>query len=156
LEPVKAPFLTYESVNSKAGDTLRSVNWDERIPVDVESIVEFALGIEIVPVRGLKDRYAVDGFLTLDLARIAVDEYILERHPTRYRFTLAHEVGHMVLHGSIFSSLLIASTQEWLSFYVGLDDHDYGWFERQAYWFAGSLLVPDGALVVEHVGAHKT
>ena len=150
MERAKAPFLPYENVNSKAQGTLLACGWDGSIPVDIEAIVEFRLGIEIVPVRGLQDDYSVDGFLTLDLTRIAVDEYILECHPTRYRFTLAHELGHRVLHADVFGGLDITTAKEWVEFYLGLDEQDYGWFERQAYWFAGALLVPDEPLVAEY------
>lgn len=150
MDQARAPFLTYEDANAKALETLLSRNWNGQIPVDIEAIVEFGFEMDVVPVRGLKDKYSVDGFLTLDLAAIVVDEYILERHPTRYRFTLAHELGHKILHTSTFSSLKITSLQEWIDFYLGLDEQDYGWFERQAYWFAGVILVPEEPLVEEY------
>ena len=153
MEPVKAPFLTYEDVNARAHEGLLAADWDGVIPVDIEAIVEFRCGMDVVPVRGLKDEYTVDGFLTLDMARIVVDEYILERHPTRYRFTLAHELGHKMLHADAFSGLDINSADEWIAFYLGLDEQDYGWFERQAYWFAGAILVPEEPLVAEYESA---
>jgi len=155
LEEAKAPFLTYEDVNTKAHETLLACDWNGEIPVDVEAIAEFRLGMDIVPIRGLMDDFSVDGYLTRDLTQIVVDEYVLERHPTRYRFTLAHELGHRILHADAFSSLHIATTDDWKAFYIGLDEQDYGWFERHAYWFAGALLVPDEILVEEYESARS-
>ena len=150
MEPVKPPFLKYEDVSAKAEDVLAAYGWDGSIPVDVEALVEFHFGLSIVPVRGLIDKYAVDGFLSLDLTEIYVDESIMEGHPSRYRFTLAHELGHLVLHSEAFRSLDINTKSEWVKFYLGLEENDYGWFERQAYWFAGALLVPEEPLIVQY------
>jgi hypothetical protein len=153
LDSAKAPFLTYEDINAKAREVHVACGYDKGTLVDIEAIVEFQYSIDVVPVRGLKDDYSVDGFLALSFTQIFVDESILERHPTRYRFTLAHELGHRILHADIFRDLQITTTEEWVRFYLGLDDYDYGWFERQAYWFAGAILVPEESLIAEYQAA---
>ena len=55
------------------------------------------MGLEITPVRGLRQRFGIDGSVSLDLGEILVDEWLMERRQARYRFTLAHEIGHVVL-----------------------------------------------------------
>ena len=64
----------------------------------IEEIVEFDFRINIVPVLGLQREFEVEGFTSGDLKNIYVDEYTYTDRITRYRFTLAHEMGHIVLH----------------------------------------------------------
>lgn len=147
---MKAPYLTYEDVSRIAADLLQARDRLDEIPVDVETLVESDIGLNIIPHRGLEDRFGVVGFLSLDMTAITVDEYVLERQPSRYRFTLAHELGHLVLHAKAFEVLKIATIEEWTEFYLTLPEEDHGWFERHAYWFAGAILVPENRLMVEY------
>jgi hypothetical protein len=119
------------------------------IPVDVEMLVEKDMGLEIIPVPGLRDLAGETGTGTesfTDTRAIYVDQRIMERVPVRYRFSLAHEVGHIVLHGSILDAHRFGSVAEWKDFMcrVHLDDHFR--MEYQASAFAGHLLVPTGHL----------
>lgn len=147
MEGITAPYLTYENISEEAARLLHRFGRNNEIPVDVEALAEFDLKLNIVPARGLQDRLATDGFLSLDMREIYVDEWVMERHPTRYRFTLAHELGHMVLHGNVFESLRFEALDEWVQFVMSMPEYDYGWFERHAYWFAGALLVPEEKLL---------
>jgi len=150
LGQIKAPFLRCEDISKIAADLLDNYNRVDKIPVDIEALVEFDIGLEIIPQRGLEDRFNVVGFISLDMTAITVDEYVLERQPTRYRFTLAHELGHRELHARAFESLQIKTIEDWRKFYMTLDEQDYGWFERHAYWFAGAILVPEHTLFAEY------
>ena len=62
--------------------------------------------------------------------------------PTRYRFTLAHEAGHLVLHGEVLKAAAPASIADWRKFVRELAQPDREWLEWQAYAFAGLVLVP--------------
>lgn len=114
------------------------------VPVPIEYIVEFELGLEIRPVRGLKDRFNIEGFLSTDLTTIVVDERTMGSYPNRYRFTLAHEVGHYALHSGFIASIAAKSKSigSWKSAVQSVSPQDYGMLEYQAYAFAGYLLVP--------------
>jgi len=68
------------------------------IPVPIEEIAEFKLGVNIIPIPNLQKTFEVEGFISSDLQNIYVDQFILYERPTRYRFTLAHEIGHIFLH----------------------------------------------------------
>ncbi len=150
MDPIKAPFLTYDDVNSRAGALLKQYGQGDCVPVDIEAIVELDMGITVIPVRGLQERFGVDGFLSLKMAEITVDEAIFRGHPSRYRFTVAHELGHMVLHREVFESVDVRTPKDWVDFYHAIPDDDYGWLERQAYWFAGAVLVPEDACIAEY------
>jgi Zn-dependent peptidase ImmA (M78 family) len=90
----------------------------------------------------LRDLLEIDGFISSDLSCITVDQFILERRLNRYRFTLAHELGHLYLHRDIYTELKFGSLNEWKQFQREVDETDYNWLEYQAYAFAGLVLVP--------------
>jgi Zn-dependent peptidase ImmA (M78 family) len=114
-----APILSYEDINKLAEDFLREHNRNEILLVDIEAIAEFDLGLNIFPFPNLQETFDIEGFISGDLEVIYVDEFIYYQRPTRYRFTLAHEIGHYVFHGET-----------------------YDWLEWQAYSFAAAVLVP--------------
>ena len=100
----------------------------------------------IIPVPGLRDQIGVDGFLSRDRNAIYVDERVSNAIPSRYRFTLAHEVGHLVLHEELYRVADFTTPAEWLEFQSSLLEKDYSRYEFQAYCFGGLILVPQGAL----------
>ncbi len=83
-----------------------------------------------------------EGFTTSDLTSIFVDQDTYVRHVHRYRFTLAHEVGHILLHSEIFARGVWSSVEEWKAFINSIPDREHGWLEYQAYSFGGLVLVP--------------
>ncbi len=149
MKPVQAAILTYLDVNDRAAQLLEQNGRLGEVPVDVEALVEIDLGLSIVPYRGLLSGYGIDGIMSLDATTITVDQHVLERQWPRYRFTLAHELGHRVLHSDIIGGLGIASEEEWIEFYLSLSEREHSWFEHQAYWFAGALLLPENTLLAE-------
>jgi len=62
---------------------------------------------------GLRDEIKVDAFLAGDLSAIYVDEHTLQFIPARYRFSLAHAVGHSWLHDELYQDTRIASVADW-------------------------------------------
>jgi Zn-dependent peptidase ImmA (M78 family) len=67
----------------------------------------------------------------------------------RLRFSIAHEIGHLILHGEIFKNLDFDSPEEWISNYSEIPEKTYSSIEYHAYEFAGRLLVPREALIKE-------
>jgi Zn-dependent peptidase ImmA (M78 family) len=101
----------------------------------------------------LRDLLEVDGFISSDLTCITVDQFVLERRVNRYRFTLAHELGHWYLHRELYAELKFGSVSEWKQFQIEVDKADYDWLEYQAYAFAGLVLVPTGPLKAQFQSA---
>src|SRR5262245_3634449 len=102
---IKVPFLPYEKLRSIADEFLRKHHQSGDLPVPIEKIVELQLRLDIVPVPGLQDEFEIDAFITSDLTEIRVDSFIQRKRQARYRFSLAHEVGHMLIHKDIFKEL---------------------------------------------------
>jgi Zn-dependent peptidase ImmA (M78 family) len=111
--------------------------------------------MDIIPVPGLQDAFEVDGFISSDLKAITVDASMQKHRPGRYRFTLAHELAHAVLHRRIFLANRFSRVEDWKRFQRDLDEADRVWLEYQAYAFAGLILVPTESLLAEYQKALK-
>jgi len=136
----------------KIAEDVRQDYWPEgTIPVDTEGIVEFKLGLNILPAHGLFSTSDMDAYLTKDLTGIVVDHdfYMKDKFANRMRFSFAHELGHFFLHREIISALQLDSVEEWKEFIDHIPDKDYRGFEWQANEFAGRLLVPRMELKTE-------
>ena len=136
------PHHSYNSLRGKANEFLAKYNPTGAIPVPIEEIAEFSLGLNIIPIPGLQDALEIAGFISSDFRSITVDQFVMERRERRYRFTLAHELGHLWLHREIFAQLNFHSIDDWKTFQKDVDAEDYGWLEWQAYVFGGLVLVP--------------
>jgi Zn-dependent peptidase ImmA (M78 family) len=79
---------------------------------------------------------------------------LLEYNSPRWRFTLAHEVGHVVLHHYIFKDhniMLINDDDGTINVSEGVTKR----LEIQANMFAANLLVPDKICFEQYVLLHK-
>lgn len=141
-----APILSYADINNLAEDFLREHKRADILPVDIETIIEFDLGLNIFPFPNLQETYDIEGFISGDLTVIYVDEFIYHYRPSRYRFTLAHEVGHFSFHADLMSAVHPLDVSQWQEFILSIDDDTYNWLEWQAYTFAAAVLVPRSAL----------
>jgi hypothetical protein len=132
---------------------LREFHAEGSIPTPIEEIAEIKCGLDIIPLPGLRDLLEIDGFISSDLSSITVDQFVLERRLNRYRFTLAHELGHLYMHRDIYTELQFGTLNEWKQFQREADEADYNWLEYQAYAFAGLVLVPTGHLKAQFQSA---
>ena len=144
------PILSYFDIVRKAGEVYRRHNAAEIIPVDIERIIDVDYRIDIYPSAGLMDRFQIDAYISRDLREIHVDKRVYElRPPNRYRFSLAHEFAHLILHADIYRSMAFRTPQEWKDSMKSLAADDYDWLEWHANAFAGLLLVPPHHLASE-------
>jgi len=141
------PVYSYEDLRSKADEFLKTYHTSGTIPIPIEEIVEFEFKINIVSVLGLQREFEVDGFTSADLKNIYVDEYVYTDYINRYRFTLAHEIGHIVLHNDLYKAHNCATIYEWKEFINSIPEKEHGWLEYQGYAFAGLVLVPRESLM---------
>lgn len=137
-----APYFRHQDLRRKADEFLAKHHPAATIPVPIEEIVEFQLGIDIVPMPGLHELIETVGFITSDLTEIYVDESVYLSRPNRYRFTLAHEVGHVLLHADVFRERRFRTVAEWKKLLNSIPEQEHSWLEYQAYAFAGLVLVP--------------
>lgn len=135
------PYLGRDEIVQRA-ETLLDECWDGDFPIDVEAICDY-LGIAIVPVQGLREELEVEAYMAVDFKTIYVDSSRYLDGGARYRFSVAHELGHYILHREFFSSRT-ESFEEWQGLASG---YDCGYVESQANCFAGCLLAPENVLI---------
>ena len=100
------------------------------------------------PISRLKEDNDIDALLLGNWKTIVVDQgqYMDARYTNRLRFSMAHELGHYVLHRAVFQQMPRGSAQEWIEFMRDMPEKEYSFLEYHAYEFAGRFLVPPEAL----------
>ena len=144
------PYFPREEICRQADD-FRKCYWaQEELPVDILKIMEIKLLIEIEPIRDLLKRFDIDALLLSNFTRMIVDydEYMDDRKQNRLRFSIAHEIGHLVLHRILFDSIRHETPEDWIAFMESIPEKEYGILEYQANEFAGRLLVPADQLKI--------
>tara|TARA_Y100001970_G_C14106423_1_gene788377 strand:+ start:77 stop:775 length:699 start_codon:yes stop_codon:yes gene_type:complete len=121
--------LTYFSANNENSITL---------PVPVEDIAEHYLGYQIDFVNeGLFSDPEILGGIDFDENKIYVNASV-EDHDGRYAFTIAHEIGHHVLHRDAYLKENLEGKKEILC----RDARNKPRIELEADRFAAALLMP--------------
>lgn len=139
---IVVPFVGSDEIKKKA-DKFRERFWGDKIPVKIEKIIEIKLRIKIIPIPNLFKLCSVDSQISSDFSSILVDQdsYLYDE-TNRLYFSLAHEVGHYVLHRELFSSFAIKSIEDVIHFINNISDKQYSFLETQANKFSSHFLLP--------------
>ena len=149
------PFLPHDRISAHAEAVLLKHHPSRQLPMPIEDIIDTKLGIDIVPIPGLTkvlsddDDDGIESFVNSSLTEISVDEKAYRNQTNRYRFSIAHELGHIELHQRIFSQLQVESIDDWKRTVRSIPQREYARLEWQAYCFAGHILVPTKELTAE-------
>ncbi len=148
----KVPYIS-DDVIRVAADRFRKKYWGDVIPVNIESIIEEKLAMEIIPIPDLKKHINTDAFISSDWQSVYVDneKYMEDSYYNRLRFSIAHEIGHYVLHQALYEELKINSLSDFSDFLNNISGKQYGYIETQANKFANYFLVPRNILKKERV-----
>ena len=135
-------WAAVEEFRQKHGKDLR------KIPVDVLTAIEVRLRLDVVPFPDLLVKYSADAAVMPDFSGIYVDEQsykFLEGEPiwrfNRLRFSLAHELGHIILHRDLASKLEFKTLDDFRNWTRQYQASRYT-LEWEANEFAGRLLAP--------------
>jgi hypothetical protein len=145
------PHLTYDNVREYAKAFLEKYHPSLELPIPIEWTIESDLNLHIHPIADLYKIFRQSGFLSQDRKVIYIDEYQYDNFVEKYRFTLAHEVGHYIMHESLYEGLNFGYEQEYIEWLQSRPREAYIWFEKHADWFAGQILVPKDRLVEQCV-----
>jgi Zn-dependent peptidase ImmA (M78 family) len=148
LSEINIPFLKDDEIRLIA-DSFRKKNWGDKIPVDVELIAERELNLDLIPLPGLYKITGTEAFLTGDLKEIVFDA---DRPEVRIRFSIAHEIGHFILHKNQIEKLRSGTYEEWKAIIKNIPGPIWGRAEYQASELAGRLLVPKDSLIGSIIG----
>ncbi|MBM4034930.1 MAG: ImmA/IrrE family metallo-endopeptidase [Planctomycetes bacterium] len=147
MPPVRVREYPVWEIEEKAESLLREAYrtvYPYTVPataVKVDWVAERTLGLSFRSVPGLRS-LGVDGLLLLDRdgrPAIVVDRGLFDHlNEHRYRFTVAEEVGHYVLH---FRGLpRVATPADAIRLYLSIENRSTA--ERNAKRFAAALLMP--------------
>lgn len=119
-------------------------------PVPVEQIAR-AQGAEL-RMQGLEatDGSNISGFLYREHGK-AIIGVNATHHPNRQRFTVAHELGHLLLHSGVPDGIRVDDVHVDRSFHLRsqLSSEGTDPAEREANFFAAELLMPTHFLTAE-------
>jgi Zn-dependent peptidase ImmA (M78 family) len=143
---MNAGFLYPSEIETQTINFLKTYHPDGSIPIPIEEIIELELKIKVIPSPGLSNS-GIDAFSLHDFSEIYIDEKQLFYSENRARFTLAHEIGHFVLHKQFVDSIDFDNLNDWKKFIISDLKRDP--LETQANMFASFLLLPTYNLQVE-------
>jgi len=138
----KLPYKTDEEIEQIAEKFLEKHYSKRRLPVDVEHILDFSLKIDLNVVPSLKDLSGIECYINTAFTMITIDERYFDKYVARARFSLAHEIGHLVLHKDYYNSHPFDTTDEYINTMQNMTETDNKRLEIQANIFAGYLLMP--------------
>lgn len=109
------------------------------LPIDIAAIVKSqGIGVRLQPMEE-----SVSGMLVIRDDHAVTVGINQSHHPNRQRFTLAHELGHFLLHGKRTRVFVDSST---MFFRDGLAAEGTDKVEIEANAFAAELLMPENVL----------
>ncbi|MDO8487013.1 MAG: ImmA/IrrE family metallo-endopeptidase [Candidatus Curtissbacteria bacterium] len=146
---MQGPNLRLVDVARAADKFLQTYHSSLTLPIPIENIVESKMGIALFAVPGIRSLIGVDAFISSDFTQITVDENYFTRFPERTRFSIAHEVGHLILHKEWYEKYGPNNFEEYLTSHDRIDEQVYKFTEIQAHTFAGLVLVPTEQLLEE-------
>lgn len=148
---ITIPFIPDNVIATKANAFREKYRPRQSSPFDVLGTAEFDLKIQIIPVPGLESPCNTNAYITADWNYIYIDkkQYEDERWDKRTNFSVAHEIGHLVLHKSLYESLKIKELEDFYRFHEQFSNAAYSRIETQANMFAAKLLVPAEELRAE-------
>lgn len=116
------------------------------IPIDIEYLLEVHPCVaDFDLVKGLQLKYGIAGVVFRfkeDCYSILVDSDIADRSPYFYRFTIAEELSHLVLHRDLINEIDTLGKAVKL-----LSDPRYKNMDRNAKRFAAALLMPNKIVI---------
>lgn len=145
ISDFKAPYHSYEDIRTLTEGILARFNPSGDFPIDIDLIIEKCYGIDIIPVD-LKFSYGIEAYTSFDAKEIRIDNEHASKYYYRYRFSLAHELGHIVLHNDLLSDYEYSGVDEYIDLQTLLPEDQVRYLEIQANSFAALLLVPDSIL----------
>ena len=124
----------------------------DQLPVDVLTVIEVQMRLDVIPFPGLLMKYSVDAAVVPNFSGIYVDadsyKYLEGRPPrqfNRMRFSLAHEPGHIVLHRELAKDCVFKSIEDFRKWTRIYNENRFT-LEQQANEFGGRLIVPPDRL----------
>jgi hypothetical protein len=142
----KIEYLSFDDYKKSANDFIKSVGMSnsKNLPLDIEMMIE-KNGHNIVSFQDLQKDFKIKGMVikTTIGFDIGVDSYhyMNEKEEFYYKFTLAEEMAHILIHLAFFDEA--DSKENAIKIHNNLGENEYKIMENQAKNVANCLLLPD-------------
>jgi len=146
---MQSPNLRLIDVVRAADEFLKTYHPSLSLPIPIEDIVERKIDMALFAIPGIKSLIGVDAFISSDFTQITIDEDCFVKYPERTRFSIAHEIGHLILHKDWYEKCGPKNLEDYLSSHDRMDRQIYKYIEIQAQTFASLILVPKELLLGE-------
>lgn len=146
---MQSPNLRLIDVVRAADEFLKTYHPSLSLPIPIEDIVERKIDMALFAIPGIKSLIGVDAFISSDFTQITIDEDCFVKYPERTRFSIAHEIGHLILHKDWYEKYGPKNLEDYLSSHDRMDGQIYKYIEIQAQTFASLILVPKELLLGE-------
>ncbi len=146
---MQSPNLRLIDVVRAADEFLKTYHPSLSLPIPIEDIVERKIDMALFAIPGIKSLIGVDAFISSDFTQITIDEDCFVKYQERTRFSIAHEIGHLILHKDWYEKHGPKNLEDYLSSHDRMDGQIYRYIEIQAQTFAGLILVPKKLLLGE-------
>jgi len=141
----KVPYRNNSDIRQAAAAFLNQYHPSREIPIPIEDILELRMGVDLLVSPGIRQVLGADAYVGSGMSLIVIDEEAFHSgYPGRLIFTLAHELGHIVLHREIYEEFQVDSIKAFLIFRRTLDNENWGYLETQANKFASEIIYPSG------------
>ncbi len=145
MSTISIPNFTHKESEAIAEKLLGEYGFIEKgiLPIDIELLAnKRKCYVSVIP--GVYRNRGVKGIAWKNTSNGRFEILIDEDHYTNddksYRFTIAEELAHSILHSSFFEN--ISTIEQRILFEKNLDEEDHRRFEMQAKRFANHLLLP--------------
>jgi hypothetical protein len=141
------PYLEDSYIEDEANKILEKYHPSRTIPIPIESIVELGLRIDIAPFPNLYLQHRLRACMTRDRKTIFVDKKQYYEFEEICRFSIAHELGHHILHWKYLENLPYKDVVGYTDWKTSLPGKVSDRFESQGNRFAGFILMPTAELI---------
>jgi len=135
------PNLSKTQLEATAQEWLKQYGKYDGRMLRLEHSLEVAR-YRIEPVPGLAE--IAEAYIPAKSHYIFVDETQYLSNSPRWRFTLAEELAHDLIHRPMFAGL---NSEQIVAYQESLTDDEYSTIERQAKRLAGCLLMPEDVFI---------
>ena len=135
----KITFYDIPTLEEMARVFLDKYHDKKHLEVDIEYIAEAKLGWCIMPFSSLTDLHGIEAFAVRGKT-IYIDQYLMDHKERKYRFTIAEELAHVILHEQLYEHC--TSVEEHLDIYGDIKVEDYWRMDRNAKYLASAIILP--------------
>ncbi len=152
MKEPKIKFYDIPTLEEIAKSFIKKYHDCNNLQVDIEFIIEEELGWAIVGVGSLIENHCIEAFVTKGKT-IYIDSYLMNRKERKYRFTLAEEVAHFMLHRDVYADC--NNLEEHLEVYDKIATSNYWRMDRNAKYLASAIIMPAESFEKQALAVYK-